>query len=144
MRITQIYRLLMWATVAAVICGGMVGCASDKRGKALQATTALYQSNIRWNQFRDAVKFTEPETRPKFEEMELMMRRYDQIKVTSYIVVTEGPGPGVDQYRQRVEIRFVNRHNMRERVITDMQIWQYYPEREQWLLTTGLPDITRS
>ena len=47
------------------------------------------------------------------------------------------------EVRQTVEIGLVNVNSQQARSIIDRQVWKYDKENKVWLLTTGLPDITR-
>ena len=42
-----------------------------------------------------------------------------------------------------MEIGLVNVNSQQARSIIDRQVWKYDKENKVWLLTTGLPDITR-
>jgi len=63
--------------------------------------------------------------------------------VTGYSVKGQSPGADENIFLQTAEISFANRHNQRVRSIDDHQIWRWEPETKRWLLTSGLPDITR-
>lgn len=122
----------------------VIGCATgDQRTRALTDTLETYQSLIRWGDFGAAFNFLHLDYRPTARELALQMERFEQIQITGYTVISQAPTADQNTVLQTAEISFSNRHTMVVRSIDDAQLWRWDPDLERWLLTTGLPDITR-
>ena len=120
------------------------GCATgDKNMQTLQDTLDAYKALIRWGEFNAAMQFLHPDHMPKPRDVELIMKRFEQIQVNGYVVKSQSPSGDVNTFLQTAEISFANRHNMVVRTIDDHQVWRWEPESERWMLISGLPNITR-
>ena len=121
-----------------------VGCAAtDQRTRSLQETLDAYEKLIRWGDFGAAMIFLHPDHMPKAREAELIMERFEQVQINGYTVVSQSPAADENTFLQTAEVSFANRHNMVVRSIDDHQVWRWNVDRERWMLTSGLPDITR-
>jgi hypothetical protein len=132
-------RLARFAFVAGLLL--LAGCATQKHARdLLQVALYDYSGAIRWNRPDAAARFLDPEI-ASIQPTALELERFQQVQITGYDVRgTEMLGP--ERYAQVVEVRLINKHTQAERAIVDQQVWRYDAEHRQWLLTTGLPDIT--
>lgn len=115
---------------------------AKSRDKILTETLRTYAATIRWGSIEQAESFVDPEYRAAHPLTQLELDRYKQIRITNY--EDTAPIPVNDnEVRQTVEIGIVNIHTQEARSIIDRQVWKYNKEAKAWLLTSGLPDITR-
>lgn len=123
----------------------LAGCAATggQRDRSLEETLLAYEKAIRWGEFNTAAQFLHPEHMPTPSEGELMMKRYEQININGYVVKSQSPTSDENTYLQTAQVSFENRHNGRVRSINDPQVWRWEQAAERWMLTSGLPDITR-
>jgi len=112
------------------------------REKILQETLRIYAATIRWGSIEQAESFVDPKYREAHPLTQLELDRYKHVRFTAYndraaIPVSDS------EVRQTVEIGIVNINTQEARNVIDQQIWTYNPKAKVWLLSSGLPDITR-
>jgi hypothetical protein len=134
---TRLFRLVALAGLLL-----LAACATQQHSRDLLKVSLYdYSGAIRWNRFDAAAQFLDPEQLAKKPVTALELQRYEQIQVTGYYVKgSEQPAP--TEWRQLVEIRFVNRHTQAERIVMVQERWRYDEAARRWWLTSGLPDIT--
>lgn len=115
---------------------------AKSREKILTETLQTYAATIRWGSIEQADSFVDPVYRAAHPLSQLELDRYKQIRITSYNDTAPVP-VNDDEVRQTVEIGVVNLHTQEARSIIDRQVWKYDRKAKVWLLTSGLPDITR-
>ncbi len=76
--------------------------------------------------------------------MVFILKRFEQVKINGYQVLSQEPGTSEFEYIQLVEILVENRHTKQLRSVRDRQRWQYDPDDERWWLVSGIPDLSRS
>lgn len=137
-------RLAAAALVLAGLGAGLGGCASNERALDLATTLEQYDKRIRWGDFPGAVGFLEPETRPDEARLRFLLERFSHVQVSGYAPLGLLPSEEEEQVVRQMELRVVNRHTLRERVVEDRQEWRYDEEAERWWLVSGLPEIGRA
>lgn len=120
------------------------GCASSQQDKSLDLVLTQYEKTIRWSQWDAAFEFLAPEYLEEKPVTRLDIDRLRLFRVTRYEIRSatafdEGMG-----FRQTVEIGMFHKSRAVERNVIDIQEWRYDPERETWMLHSGLPDVTRA
>ena len=124
--------------VLLAACSGM----SEKRKMdPLEKSLTAYSAAIRWSEFDQAVAFVDPKVRAEQPLTDLERERFKLIQVTAYEVKRKGLTAD-GKFEQVVEIRLISKNTMRERMITDHQVWSYDEEAKQFWLSSGLPDFT--
>jgi hypothetical protein len=117
------------------------GCATNKRGDALELTMIQYANAIRFDGFDAAYQFVDPKVRDAHPITDLDRERYKQVQVSGY---DDGNGPvpaGENEVRQTVQLSLTNIHTQSVRTVIDHQLWRYDAEKNHWWLESGLPDI---
>ncbi len=115
---------------------------AKSREKILTETLRTYAATIRWGSIEQAESFIDPEYRAAHPLSQLDLDRYKQVRFTNYN--DSAPVPiNDDEVSQTVEIGIVNIHTQEARSFIDRQVWKYNRKAKVWLLTSGLPDITR-
>jgi len=125
------------------LSGLLLGCPKTKEERDLSETLKQYETIVRWAQWDAAANFISEEYQEEHPITRLEMDRLRLFKVTQYILRSTIPVDDGDGVRQVVELHIFNKHQSRERVIIDEQYWKYDPDRERWLLHSGLPDPTQ-
>lgn len=131
--------ILLTALISMLIA---VPVMAKSREKILTDTLLAYAATIRWGSFEQAESFIDPAYRAEHPLSHLELERYKQIRITDYTDTAPIP-VNENEVRQTVEIGLVNVHTQEARSIVDHQVWKYSKEGKVWLLTSGLPDITR-
>lgn len=132
-------RLARFAFVAGLLL--LAGCATQTHTRDLLTDTLYdYSGAIRWNRPDVAARWLDPEVE-SIAVKPLELQRFEQVQITGYQVMGSD-WLADDRYAQVVELRLVNKHTQAERVVIDRQIWRFDDRNRQWLLTTGLPDLT--
>ena len=125
------------------LSGLLLGCPKTKEERDLSETLKQYETIIRWAQWDAAANFISEEYQEEHPITRLEMDRLRLFKVTQYILRSTTPVDDGDGLQQVVELHIFNKHQSRERTIIDNQYWKYNPDRERWLLHSGLPDPTQ-
>lgn len=121
---------------------GACGTNLKSRETLLTETLRTYAAAIRWGTIEQAETFIDPAYRTAHPLSALDLERYKQVRFTAYN--DRAPVPVNDnEVRQIVEIGLVNVNSQSSRSVIDQQVWKYDEPAKRWLLTTGLPDITR-
>ena len=126
-----------------VLMLGMSATVSAKsREKVLEETLRTYAATIRWGSIEQAESFVDPKYRAAHPLTALDLARYKQIRFTAY---NDRAPVAISKFevRQTVEIGLVNVNTQESRTIIDQQVWTYDKEAKAWMLSSGLPDITR-
>ncbi len=127
----------------ALLALGAAGAVSAKsREKILDETLRTYAATIRWGSIEQAESFVDPKYRAEHPLTALDLARYKQVRFTAY---NDRAAIPVSKFevRQTVEIGLVNVNTQESRTILDQQVWTWDKEAKAWLLSSGLPDITR-
>lgn len=123
----------------------MAACAtgSGSRERSLDDTLRTYAATIRWGDIAQAESFIDPVHRAANPLTELDLERFRQVKFTNY---NERPAVAVspDEVRQSVEIGVVNVNTQAARTLIDQQVWRYDADAKRWLLSSGLPNLSRA
>ena len=128
--------------VLALSTALLTGCATNRRGDALQKALDGYSTALRWDSLVAGEAFIEPKLRSEHPLSKFEIARYAQLRVANYEV--QGTLPGTpDTYRQVVRIALINRNTQTVRNITDKQTWRWDAKDKQWWLVSGLPDVTQ-
>ena len=115
---------------------------AKSREKILTETLRTYAATIRWGTIEQAESFVDPAYRAAHPLTQLDLDRYKQVRFTNYN--DSAPVPvNDDEVNQTVEIGIVNVHTQEARSFIDRQVWKYDRKAKLWLLSSGLPDITR-
>ena len=115
---------------------------AKSREKILTETLRTYAATIRWGTIEQAESFVDPAYRAAHPLSQLELDRYKQVRFTNYN--DSAPVPvNDDEVNQTVEIGIVNVHTQEARSFIDSQVWKYDRKAKLWLLSSGLPDITR-
>lgn len=136
-------RVSLPVLLAAVLLM-LSACAGDKQSKSLDETLRQYEIIVRWSQWDGAAGFLAPDYLAENPISRLDMERLRLFRVTQYTVRSAAPFDGGKGFSQVVEIRLFNRNRAVEQSLIDQQEWRYDPERQRWLLHSGLPDVTRA
>ncbi len=131
--------ILLIAMLAMLLAAPVM---AKSREKILTETLRTYAATIRWGSIEQAESFIDPEYRAAHPLTQLELDRYKQVRFTNYN--DSAPTPvNDDEVNQTVEIGVVNVHTQEARTFIDRQVWKFNRKSKVWLLTTGLPDITR-
>lgn len=136
-------KSLLRIVIMIGLSGLLLGCPKTKEERDLSETLKQYETIIRWAQWDAAANFISKEYQEEHPITRLEMDRLRLFKVTQYILRSSTPVDDGDGLRQVVELHIFNKHQSRERTIIDNQYWKYNPDRERWLLHSGLPDPTQ-
>ena len=118
-----------------------VSCASvnemKTKDKFEQAADA-YELAIRWSDFEMASSFLKNQQDP---DIVTQIEHLKQFKVTSYTVKRFLPSADKTQVLIFAEVQYFKKNGLIVQNITHRQIWEYDEEKENWFLTSGLPDL---
>ncbi|EQD36746.1 conserved hypothetical protein, secreted [mine drainage metagenome] len=128
--------------VLALSTALLTGCATNRRGDALQKALDGYSTALRWDSLVAGEAFIAPKLRSEHPLSKFEIARYAQLRVANYEV--QGTLPGTpNTYRQVVRIALINRNTQTVRNITDKQTWRWDAKDKHWWLVSGLPNVTQ-
>lgn len=131
------------ALVLLVWLPALAGCVPNQVEESRSEAFKQYETIIRWSQWDAAADFLAPEYLEANPITRLDMDRLRLFRVTQYTVRSANVFDEGMTARQVVEIRLFHNSQAVERTIIDQQEWRYHPDRERWLLHSGLPDPTQ-
>ena len=135
-------RHLAMIVIAMVALLTALPVLAKSREKILTETLRTYAATIRWGSIEQAESFVDPVYRAAHPLTQLDLDRYKQVRFTNYN--DTAPIPVSDnEIMQTVEIGIVNVNTQEARSFIDRQVWKYDRKAKLWLLSSGLPDITR-
>ena len=118
-----------------------VSCASVKEMKTMdkfEQAADSYELAIRWSDFDMASSFLKNQQDP---EIASQIEHLKQFKVTSYTVKRFLPSVDKSQVLIFAEVQYFKKNGLIVNNITYRQLWEYDKEKENWFLTSGLPDL---
>ncbi len=133
-------KFILIVTVCALLsaCGGRMS-----KKQSLDHTLYQYAKVMRWADYNTAMTFFSPDMDTANKPSSTDIERLKQFGVSSYVASPILPGETDNQINQNVQMKLYNIHTKREKVIIDEQLWEYDDETKRWLLTSGLPRITK-
>ncbi len=118
-----------------------VSCASVTEMKTMdkfEQNADSYELAIRWSDFDMASSFLKNQQDP---EIASQIEHLKQFKVTSYTVKRFLPSADKSQVLIFAEVQYFKKNGLIVNNITHRQLWEYDKEKENWFLTSGLPDL---
>jgi len=113
---------------------------SRKQRMQLEDIQNAYASTIRWGNVEDAVGFLDPEQQREHPPTDFDLRRYEQVRISSYRERSRATLPD-GLMERRVEVGVINNNTQAERIVTVVERWRWDPEAKRWWQTAGLPDL---
>ena len=103
-----------------------------------EQTTDAYELAIRWSDFDMASSFLKNQEDPQIASQIENLKQY---KVTSYTVKRYLPSADKSQILIIADVQFFKKNGLIIKNISHRQIWKYDKDRDNWFLTSGLPDL---
>lgn len=125
-------RKWLWVTLT-VLLGGCSGM--QVQLERFDSTARAYQHAIRWSDFATAYSIAYNLRTAPMPALDALK----DIQVTSYETQAAAPDATAMHITQVVEIRYVRRNRMVERVLMDRQAWEYSENDRRWYLTSPFP-----
>jgi putative cell wall-binding protein len=113
---------------------------SRKQRKALEETQIKYDATMRWGSVEDALPYLDPEYTKVHPLSDLELRRFEQVKISSYRASDNVPMPD-GRVGRTAEVRVINNNTQAERTVRVREIWRWDAEDKRWLQANGLPDL---
>lgn len=124
----------MRLTLLSLLAALLTACAHDFALMKKDETLHGYRAAIRWSEFEKVQGFQSDMAR-----RHSIVPPYNQVRVTSYNVLSQSSDKNSMVLRQRVEIRYYFATELSERSVIDEEVWRYDDEQEKWLLDSPLP-----
>jgi len=127
--------LIIFLAILAVSCASVNDM---KRMEKFEQATDTYELAIRWSDFDMASTFLKNQEDP---EIATLIENLKQYKVTSYTVKRYLPSADKSQILIIADIQFFKINGLIVKNISHRQIWKYDQDKENWFLSSGLPDL---
>ncbi|MGY8563597.1 hypothetical protein L0938_09275 [Paracidovorax citrulli] len=111
-----------------------------KQRVELEKTQVAYASTIRWGTTEEALPYLDPEYTKEHPLTDLELRRYEQVKISSYRAGDNVNMPDGKVGRPAV-VGVINLNTQMQREVTVKEIWRWDAEDKRWLQANGLPDL---
>jgi hypothetical protein len=118
-----------------------VSCASVNEMKKMdkfEQKADGYELAIRWSDFDMASSFLKNQQDP---DIATQIEHLKQFKITSYTIKRFLPSADKSQILIFAEVQYFKKNGLIVNNITHRQVWEYDQEKENWFLTSGLPDL---
>lgn len=122
----------VWFAMAIIFSA----CAHDLGLMKMEEQVNAYGAAIRWNQIKKAVGClaVPPDRAPDW-------KRWKDIRVTAYRVVSRERSEAGGVLTQHVEISYLPPDSVVEKTVADVQRWRFDDDRNRWVLDSGLPHL---
>ncbi len=118
-----------------------VSCATVNEMKTMdkfEQNADSYELAIRWSDFDMASSFLKNQQDPGIASQ---IEHLKQFKVTAYTVKRFLPSADKSQVLIFAKVQYFNKNGLIVKNIIHRQLWEYDKEKENWFLTSGLPDL---
>lgn len=135
---------MRWSTCCLLLaCAtALAGCASmSPQASALHKAQYAWSGAIRWGDFDGARHLVGPDYREAHPASDLEMRRYEQIRISSYRDSGSSQNYEAGTAARDIQIGVINRHTTVRRMVEYRERWRWDPVAERWWLVSGLPDL---
>ena len=139
-RTFQILLLSLLAVTSVSALAASVPKLSRKQRVELENTQTKYESTMRWGTAEDALPYLDPEYTRAHPLTDLELRRYEQVKISSYRAGENVNLPDGTVGRTAA-VRVINNNTQAERQVTVKELWRWDAEDKRWLQANGLPDL---
>lgn len=109
----------------------------DRRTLGLQASTAGYQSAMRWGYYETALGYLHPDQR----KGRTVPTELKGVRLTGYDVVQPPLMQEDNTATQIVEIEYLHEDRQVVKHVTDRQTWRWDDKLKSWWLQSGLPKL---
>ena len=135
MKRTSTYQVLIYSVLLFV--AGCQSIVARDHIYRLNETLRLYEKSVRWNFFDEAYTFLKPE----FADDARHHEDAENIKITSYEVIS--PPEQTDDFHavQTVVVEFVYLDEQVVRKVIDQQLWEYSKESGGWMRANPIPEF---
>ncbi len=133
-------RLQLWLVLGLMAVAGLADAGSRAQRRALEEMQTAYAAAIRWSDFDTVAQMVDPEYRRAHPQTDLENARYQQVQVSGYRELRVAEGADGSVVRE-AEIRVINRNTQAERSVRCSEVWRWDPQRKQWWLANGPPDL---
>lgn len=119
----------------------VIGCASVSEMRRIDQFEQIannYELAIRWSDFERASAFLEDQENPA---LPAQIERLKQFQITSYEVRQILPAKDKSQVIVFANVQYFKKSGLIVKNYSHRQLWKYNNEKENWFLTSGLPDL---
>jgi putative cell wall-binding protein len=138
-RTLQILLLALFALTSVTVLAAEQKTTKKQR-KELEETQVKYDSTLRWGTVEDALPYLDPEYAKLHPMTDLELRRFEQVKISSYRAGDNVPMPD-GRVGRNAEARVINLNTQSERAVRVKEIWRWDAQGKRWLQANGLPDL---
>ncbi len=131
----KLKSIILLFSILAVSCASVT---EMKRMDKFEQAADTYELAIRWSDFDMASSFLKDQQDP---EIATQIEHLKQFKVTSYTVKRFLPSADKSQVLIFAKVQYFNKNGLIVKNIIHRQLWEYDKEKENWFLTSGLPDF---
>jgi len=134
------FQILLLALLALTSVSAFAGeqKTTKKQRKQLEETQVKYDSTMRWGTVEDMLPYLDPAYAKEHPLTDLELRRFEQVKISSYRAGDNVPLPD-GRIGRNAEVRVININTQSERSVRVKEIWRWDAEGKRWLQASGLP-----
>ena len=131
-------RLLSYIILIALLLTGCSSVSEMRRIDQFEQIAHTYELAIRWSDFERASAFLENQENPA---LPAQIEHLKQFQITSYEVKQFLPSKDKSQVIVFANVQYFKKSGLIVKNYSHRQLWKYNPEKENWFLTSGLPDL---
>ena len=131
-------RIQSYIILLSLLVVGCTAVSEMRRIDQFEQIAHTYELAIRWSDFERASAFLENQENPA---LPAQIERLKQFQVTSYEVRQLLPSKDKSQVIVFANVQYFKKSGLIVKNYSHRQLWKYNSEKENWFLTSGLPEL---
>jgi len=121
-----------------LLVAGCVSVSEMNRMDKFEQISDAYEFSIRWSDFEMASTFLKDQQDP---DIGAQLENLKQFNVTAYTIKRFVPSADKSQVLIIADVQYFKKNGLIVKNYSHRQLWQYDEDKENWYLTSGLPEL---
>jgi hypothetical protein len=130
--------LKFYIFLSVLLVAGCVSVSEIKRMDKFEQISDAYEFSIRWSDFEMASTFLKDQQDP---DIGVQLENLKQFNVTAYTIKRFVPSADKSQVLIIADVQYFKKNGLIVKNYSHRQLWQYDEDKENWYLTSGLPEL---
>ena len=130
--------LKFYIFLSVLLVAGCVSVSEIKRMDKFEQISDAYEFSIRWSDFEMASTFLKDQQDP---DIGAQLENLKQFNVTAYTIKRFVPSADKSQVLIIADVQYFKKNGLIVKNYSHRQLWQYDEDKENWYLTSGLPEL---
>jgi hypothetical protein len=130
--------LKFYIFLSVLLVVGCVSVSEMNRMDKFEQISDAYEFSIRWSDFDMASTFLKDQQDPN---VGAQLENLKQFNVTAYTIKRFVPSADKSQVIIIADVQYFKKNGLIVKNYSHRQLWQYDEDKENWYLTSGLPEL---